>query len=885
MTRRPEFRLPWRTGARIRADLDEELEFHLQMRADELMDNGMRADDARREAEREFGDRDITRRYCEQMDRGSDRADRVREWCASVWQDIRIAARGARHRPGYAVVVIATLALGVGANTAVFSVLDSVLLSRFPFPHADRLVTIDEFNMRIGRARSDIAAAEYLDWAARQRSFAGIAVHAQSALTYADAASPVMLAGRRVSANFFDVLGVHAALGRTFEAGEDRGMHRVVVLTNGAWTRLLGAARDVVGKPIVLGGDAYTVVGVLPADFVAPGMTPRDYFCPLDLDAAMADVNRARKFHFLHGFARLKDGVTLEAARAELTSVARGIERENPGVGDGHLTTVLPLADATVGDARPTILALMGAAAFVLLIAAANLANLTLGRALLRRREFAVRAALGASRARLTRVALTESVSLALIGGALGAAIAWWGTPALLSLYPSAIPPSYRVQVNGFALAFALSAAAVTGIVFGLAPVFAVRREHLTASLGDGARGSSAGRPQTRARNALVVLQIALAIVLVVGAGLLVQTLARLQALDLGFAPKDVSFVWVNLTGPRYRDEKSIHDFWKNVLARLRHEPAIESVSLTGSLPLTGGSGAALAVEGRANSQPLPEIRYSVFSDGLVRTIGVPVVAGRDFTESDAAPGTHTVLINQAAARKFWPGENPVGAHVRLGPDPSEPWSEVVGVIGDYRQESLDVPPPPLAVTMYQQDTWRGMLITVKSTASPKALKDIIASAVHELDPAQAVGAPTRLGAMIDGELAPRRFAMAVLAAFSAVALVLAIIGVYGVIAYNVAARRQEFGVRVALGAFPRQLVVSVLGYGARLAAVGLVLGVVTAMSLTRFLSTLLFQIRPLDAGTFAGAAVVLIAATIAACWVPARRAGRVDPVVAMRAE
>jgi predicted permease len=885
MRPRGEFRLPWRTGAQIRADLDEELEFHIQMRAEELLSKGMRADEARREAEREFGDQAVTRDYCERMDRGSDRADRLREWFGSVMQDLRIAARGARSKPAYAIVVIATLALGVGANTAVFSVLDSVLLKRLPFPRADRLVTIDELNMRNGVARSDIAVAEYLDWAARQRSFTGIAMHAQSALTYADPSQPpTMLSGRRVSANFFDVLGVRAAMGRTFEPGEDRGLHRVVVLTNGAWTRLFGESKTIVGTPIVLGGDVYTVVGILAAGFIVPGMTPRDYFVPINLDAAMADAIRARRFHYMHGFGRLKDGVTVEAARAELTSIARGIERENPGVSDGHLTTVLPLLDATVGAVRPTILALMGAAGFVLLIATANLANLALGRALVRRREFAVRAALGASRARLARVALTESVSLALVGGALGAAIAWWGTPALLSLYPSAIPPSFEVHVNGSALVFALAAATLTGAVFGLAPVLMVRREHLSSSL-SGSRASSAGRPHTRARNALVALQIALAIVLVVGAGLLVQTLARLQSLELGFSPTNLSFVWVNLAGPRYNEGKSITAFWTTVLSRLREEHGIESVALSSSLPLTGGSGSSLAIDGRPNRPPLPEVRYAVYSDGLVKTLGVAVTRGRDFNESDAADGMHTVLINEAAARKFWPGENPIGARVRLGPDPSAPWNDVVGVIGDYRQESLDVPAPPLMITNFRQDNWRGMLITVKSTAPPKALRDMIASAVHDVDRAQAVGAPTRLASFIDAEFGEQRFAMSVLAGFSALALLLAIVGVYGVIAYNVASRRQEFGVRVALGAFPRQLVVSVLVYGARLAAIGLAIGLIAATFLTRFLTSLLFQIRPLDAVTFVGASGVLAVATIVACWIPARRAGKVDPVVAMRVE
>ena len=311
----------------------------------------------------------------------------------------------------------------------------------------------------------------------------------------------------------------------------------------------------------------------------------------------------------------------------------------------------------------------------------------------------------------------------------------------------------------------------------------------------------------------------------------------------------------------------------------------MESVALAGALPLTGGSGSSLAIEGRPNVAPLPEVRYGVFSDGLLATIGVPLISGRDFNDRDTREGARVVLINESLAKKFWPGQNPVGAHIRLGPDPSEPWSEVVGVIGDYRQEQLESPAPPLAITAYRQDVWDGLLIAVKSTEPAKTLQGAIEGAVHDLDPAIAVGAPTPLDAMISGAVGQRRFAMSVLAAFGAVALVLAIVGVYGVIAYSVTARRQELGVRIALGAFPGQLVLGVLGYGARLAAVGLVIGIVAAALLTRFLSTLLFEVRPLDAPTFVGGAIILIAATLVACWLPARRAARVDPVIAMRVE
>ena len=885
MKRRAAFRFPWRTRSTIGADVRAELEFHLAMRTEELMLRGMSEREARQEAEREFGDRQFTERYCERMDLGGDRAERWRSWWDGLWRDLRVTARAWRLHPSFAMVVIATLGLAVGANTAVFGVLDSVLLRRLPFPRADRLVTVDELNMRIGLARSDIAVAEYLDWVARQRSFTGIAVHGSQSLTYAGGPVPVLLAGRKVSANFFDVFGVRAALGRTFVPGEDRGVHRVVVLADGAWRRLFGADPEIVGRQIILGGNPYTVVGVLPPEFTFPGLTPRDFFVPADLSAAMADVNRARKFHFLHGFARLRDGVSVEEARAELTGIARAIERENPGMGDGHLVTVMPLEQALVGGVRSTILSLMGAAAFVLLIAAATLGNLALTRALLRRRELAVRAALGASRGRLARATVAEGVVLAVLGGALGIAIARVGTPALLSLYPSAIPPSFEVHVSGPALAFGLAAAVAAGIAIGLVPAIDFARHDLAFALGNNARDGGFGRVQTKARSALVTAQIALAMVLLVGASLLVRTVVRLQSLELGFAPEHVSFVWLPLSGERYREPEAVARFWRTLADRLRREPTIDAAGVAGTLPLTGGSGASLAIEGRPNTEPLPEIRYSTFSPGLARTIGVPIVAGRDFDESDRAGGRGVVLVNESAARKFWPNASPIGARVRLGPDPSEPWSEVVGVIGDYRQEQLDAPPPPLAVTMYQQDTWSSMLITVRSNQPPVTLQATIARAVHELDPALAVGVPTPLGAMVAGELGQRRFATSVLLGFGLVALALAVLGVYGVVAYSVASRQRELGVRLALGAFPRQLVAGVLAYGARMAAIGLSFGAVAAVFLTRFLAGLLYEVQPLDVATFVMAGLVLGGATAAACWLPARRAAAVDPVIAIRAE
>jgi predicted permease len=882
---RRAFRLPWRTRAQIRADLDAELEFHYRMRTEELMTQGMSEADARREAEREFGDEAYTRRYCEELDRASERQIRLRDAVRDLAHDLHIALRGLVHRPAYAIVVILSLALGVGANTAVFSVLDSVLLRRLPFPHPERLVTVDELNLRANRERSDIAPAEYLAWVRAQTRFEGIALHSFRNMTLTGGAAPEMLTGSRVSANFFDVLGVHAAFGRTFRPGEDATLDRIVVLADGAWRRLFGADSSIVGRQILLGGNSYTVIGVLPPEFVFPGRSNVQFFEPIDFAAGMADPNRAWKFHRYHGFARLGPGVSLADARAELTTIARRIERERPETNTGHLTTVLPLDDALVGNARTTILALMGAAVFVLLIAAANLANLALSRALGRRPEFAVRAALGASRWRLVRLALTESLALSVIGGAVGLGVAYVGTPLLLRLYPSALPPSFTVGFSVSALVFALGAAIATGVAFGLVPAFAATRAQLTGTLRDGTHGSSAGRTRSRARDALVVMQVALAMVLVVGAGLLIQTLLRLQSLDLGYQPRNVSTVWLSLSGPRYDTREAIVAFWDALRRRLAEEPRIQSIGLAGAVPFAGGSGASLAIDGRPNEEPLPEVRYTVYSPGFRTTIGVPLLAGRDFNDLDRAGGQDVVLINEAAAKRFWLAQSPIGARIRLGPDPSEPWATVVGVIGDFRQEGLESAPRPLAIQNARQDVWSSMFVAMRSRESPVALDAIVKKAVRELDPAIAVGDATSLESLLGGELAPRRFAVSILGVFGAIALLLAVVGVYGVIAYGVAARRRELGVRVALGAVPRQLAASVLAQGIWLGITGLVIGTASAVMLTRFLANLLFGVGRLDAPTFAAAAVILGAATLIACWIPARRAAHADPMTVLREE
>jgi putative ABC transport system permease protein len=882
-TPRPLFRLPWRSAAGLRTDLETELQFYLDMRTDDLAGAGMTRDDARAQAQREFGDIEFTRRYCETLDRAAEREERRAEWLSELWSDLKWTLRGMRHRPGFTALVAMTLALGVGANTAVFSVINSVLLRPSPFPEPDRLVAVDENNVPGGNIHSDVAAAEYLDWTGATRSLSGIAGAGQRSLTFAEGPTPEQIPGRRVTANFFDVLGAKPALGRTFASGEDRGVNHVVVLTDGLWRRLFGADPAIVGHTVVLSGDAYVVVGVLRPDFVFPGATPQ-LFVPVDLTAAIADANRARKFHFMHAFARLRPGKTVGDATAELLTIAHRTERDHPDESTGHLVTVRGLREAVVADVEPTILLLAGAAAFVLLIACANVANLSLSRALSRRREIAVRIALGASRQRLVRQILTESLLLALVGGAIGAGIASLATPPLLTLYPRALPPGYTVHVAPLVLVCSLVLTTAAAIGFGLFPALASGREGASPALRDGARGSTLGRSTGRTRRVLVVTQMTLAMVLLIGAGLLVRTLARLQTLDLGFVSDRVTAIGISLSGAKYADRMSILSFWDALLDGVRRVPGVTAVAVASSAPLLGGSGASLVIQGRSLSGPPPDIRYGNASEDYLRALNISLRAGRMFEPTDRSNPTPLVLINETAARMFWPGQSAVGANVRLGPDPSVPWAKVVGVVGDFRSESIDAPIQPLALTYFHQDIWGfSMTLIVRADRSAKEVRAAVAGIVHDLDPALAVQNGVALTDVVAASLAPRRFALSLLGVFALIALVLAVVGLYGVIGYGVTARRQEFGVRLALGATSRQVVGMVVGEGVRLAVAGLGFGVVCAFALTRFLGGLLFGVRPLDLQTFSGVALLLLAAAIAAAWLPARQAAGVDPTQALR--
>ena len=878
-------RLPWRSSARRRADLEDELRFYFDMRARELVEQGLSESDARREAVREFGDLEYTKRYCLAEDAMSTREDRTTDVIAELRQDIAHTWRTLRRAPGFAIVALVTLALGIGANTAIFSVVNGLLLRDLPYRDADGIVRIWGAHTDTKRERGQLSAADFVDLKARQRSFAALGAFGWGGGTYIGTGDPVQLSGVRVDASVFPALGVRPFLGRTFVAGEDSaGASPTIVLGFGVWSRVFGGDSTIVGKAVNVSGRTRTVIGVLPPSFFFPTAGEAELFTPLDLTPILRDVNRSRKFHFLGVVGRLRPGVTVSQGSAELVSIARQLEAEYPASNTNMSVTTLGVREAVVGDTRPALLVLLGASLLVLLIACANVAGMLLSRAVSRRQELAVRAALGAGRARLVRQMLTESLVLALLGGGLGLTLAVWGTRALVLAAGGRLPAANQVGMDGTVLVTALLVTIGSGIVFGLIPALAASRGmHL--ALKDATRGSSGGVARHRMRTVLVTGQLALAVVLLVGAGLLVRSLQRLQQNDLGYSVESVLTFEVSLAGQRYNTAEGQDQFFDALYPRLAALPGVIAVGGSGNIPLRGGSSASLAIDGRPLSEgKLPEVGYQPVSDDLFKAMGMTLKRGRTFNASDHDNAPPVVILSESLVRAFWPNADPIGARIRLGPDPSTPWSTVVGVVGDVRM-GVAGEPRPTAYVSSRQDHWGGAAVVVRTTGDPMALLPAVRREMKAIDATLPIGSPASMKDVKSNQLADRRLPMQLMIAFAVLALALAAVGVYGVMAYSVAARTREIGVRVALGAQPRNVFGMVLRQGLGAAAVGLTLGLLGAAALGRLLMKLLYGVAPTDALTFGGVAVVLLLVTLVACLIPARRAVRVDPLEALRSE
>ncbi len=797
-------------------------------------------------------------------------------------QDIRYALRSLRHHPVFTLTAVLTLALGIGANTAIFSAVNSVLLRPLPYPEPDRLVTIWGFHPSIGRESASLP--DFLDWRRDARSFSGMMAWANTQFTVTGTGEPEVVNGALVTVNYFRVLGARVPVGRDFRQEEERsGAGRVAVLSDGYWQREFGGRADAIGRRIILGGQPYTIVGV---GAVGPALPdPVDVWAPLTTDTV-----QGRRNDFLQVIGRLAPGVDLRHAEDEMTTIARRLEREYPNSNAGWGINLVGLQERIVGEVRPSLLVFMGAVGLVLLIACANVANLMLARVASREREVTIRAALGASRRRLVRQLLTESVLLALAGGALGLAVAVWGVSGFRALAPGALPRLDEIEVNGGALAFALALSLATGLLFGVVPAMRILRYDLRAGLTEGGRTLAGPRSAGRTRSALVLAEVALASVLLVGAALLLTSFVRLQRTDPGFTSHGVLTARVTLPRSRYDDPERQVAFADALLDRVRPLPGVAVAAVGSDAPIGDGPPYwSFSVAGV--DQPPPEVVQDAViyraTPDYFRAFKLPLVRGRWFEAADRGDAAPVALVSEALARRYWPSGDPVGARITFG-DPADStsvWMTIVGVVGDVRQDGAMSPAYPQIYVPFAQLSSRSMLVVLRTAGDPLALAPAVKQALAAVDPSLALGRVATMDDRVADTLARPRVNALLLAGFAASALMLAALGIYGVIAYSMIQRTRELGIRMALGARAEDVLRLVLRQGMAPVLAGLALGLGGAAVASRVLRGLLYGVASTDPATYLAVAVFLSAVALVASYLPARKASLADPVDALREE
>jgi len=810
-----------------------------------------------------------------------------REHVARLAQDLGYALRLMRKSPAFTAAIVLTLGLGIGANTAIFTVLDAVLLRPLAYPDSDRLVAIFLTETRAGATRAPTSPANYLDWKARSRTVDQMTAAHPWRPTLTGDGRPEPIPGLKASASLFDLLGVRPAIGRAFNLDDGRpGGDHVVVLGHALWARRFGGDAGVIGRRITLDGEPYTVVGVMPPGFMFPPFwaTDAEFWAPLAFDAETAGDRGAR---FLRVFGRLRPGAERAAARAELAAIGATLAGEHPGENAGTAVSLESLYEPVVSGGRPVILTLASAAGLVLLVALVNVSNLLLARATARRRELALRAALGAGRARILRQLLTESVLLGLAGGAAGLLLAIWGVRAIVALAPAGLPRLSEVAPDPRALGFALVLSLATGVVFGIAPAWRSSRADLRAVFEDGERGGGDTRALRR-RDALVVIEVALAVMLGVGAGLLARSFVALVTLDPGFASERRLTAAVGFAGTPFADPARQPAFFQEVLDRVEALPGVRRAALVNHLPLGGDIwGSRLTIDGAPAPPPgeEPSATQRVAGPGYFETMGIRLVRGRSFTRDDRA----AALVNETFAQLYLPGSDPVGRRVKLGGASSDrPWLTIIGVYRDTRQWRLADALQPEIYLPYAINPvawWTQTTLVIETGVEPRSLAASVEAAVWAIDPDLPVSPIRTMDEILAGEVVGSRFAATLVGLFALLALVVATVGVYAVLSFTVARRTRELGVRVALGARRGQVFGLVLGRGLWLVAAGLVAGLAGAAAGARYVSTLLFGVTAIDPATYATIAATVLIVAAAASAIPARRATKVDPMVALRAE
>ena len=862
-------------------DIDEELRVHVEMETETNIKRGMAPDEARDAAMKSFGNLSWN------AERGYD--IRGGGWLETLWQDLRYGVRMLMKQPGFTLIAVITLALGIGANTAIFSVVHAVLLQSLPYNDADRLVMVWEHNRQRGLRQNYVSPANFVEWREQNSVFTDIAAFADNRSILTGVGAPEEIVSQAATPNLFALLGAEAILGRTFTADDGKpGQPLVAVISFGLWHRRFSGDPGVIGRKVILNRADATVIGVMPPDFqwfIRQGSTlgqPPELWAPLIFN----NETRASRGRFLRTVARLKPAATLHQAQAEMDTIAGRLEQTSE-FNRGFGAEVIPLREQFTGDIRLALLALFGAVSFVLLIACANVANLQLARAATRASEVAIRSALGASRFSLARQLLTENILLALLGGAAGLLLAVRGIDLLVSLSPPDLLSLPVVKINLAVLGFTIGISLLTGIIFGLAPAWSASRVNPNELLKAGG-GPRRGARRHRARRVFVAAEVALALVLLVGAGLLAQSYVRLRSVDPGFDPRNVLTLRVSLPGMKYPEDRQKVSFFKQAVEELKALPGVQAAGVVSHPPFAGmipitffkvEGGPALPVS------QWPVTNVCVADAGFFSAMQIPLKRGRLFTEQEATEARHVVVINEAMARRHFQNEDPIGKRLTILMSPTPTPTEIIGVVGDAKTTGLDIEAGPMAYWPHPELAFPFMTLVVRAQGDAAGLIAASRIVISALDNEQPVADERTMESLLANSISRARFNTLLLSLFAAVATALAAVGVYGVMAFAVAARTQEIGIRMALGAQMRDVLRLVIGQGMAWVLIGVGTGLIAALALTQLLKQLLFNISATDPITFALVAMLLIGIALLACYLPARRATKVDPLVALKNE
>ena len=867
-------------------ELDEELTGFLEMATEEKIKCGMSRQDARREVRLEMGSLEVTKEVVGTAGWESF----VETWC----QDLRFAARMLRTNPGFTTVAVFTLALGIGANTAIFSLVDAILLRPLPYKDSDRLVQLIEHDQKRGVDLDWVSFPNFRDWAEQSKSFEQMAAYKFHVFNLTNVSQAQVLFGIKVSANLLPALGAHPILGRNFLPDEDRpGRDHEIILSYATWRDSFGADPQEIGRTLTLNGEPYTVIGVMPPEFNFPPTVPitssvpsrrTEFLTPLGL----AFRPNERDWNMLGVIGRLKGGTELAQARADLAIIGRNLAQQYPDQNQQIQVNVEPLLDRVVGNVRPTLWVFFGAISLVLLVVCATIANLLLARSTIRQKEFAVRISLGASRLRLLRQLLTESLILATAGGAFGVVLAYAGVFLLIYLSPDAFPRLRDVAVNGRVLGYTFFISVLTGVIFGFAPSLEVSPVDVSQPLKAQGANTTSSAKHLHLRSMLVISEVALSLALLIGAGLMLKSFVRLQRVDLGFRPQNLLTLWTVVS-----EAKSVPlqraGFYQQAWERIQSLPGVESVGAIDNLPLSGiHGGGPFTVQGHPTESDVdaPSAYRCIVSVNYFPTMGIPLLQGREFTERDRGGALTVLIINETAAQRYWPGQNPIGSHLSFTVGRAQPtWLEIVGVVKDVLHDGPEVAAKPTIYMPFLEAPQAFMVTVVRTQSDPTFLTLPVRGAIAEVDKDQPVLMTRTMADIYTDAVAQRRFNTALIALFGALALLLAMLGVYGLMAFAVTQRTHEIGVRVALGAQPWDVLKLVLARGLTLTFAGIAVGLGAALILTRFLSKLLFDVPRTDLVTFVVVSSCLGGIGLLASYIPARRALRVDPMLALRYE